>query len=142
MSAEENKEIVRRFVEAVQNQHDLESIDALVDHDFVDHSGIMPPELAHGVEGLKEFFSVMFDAFPDMNFRIQDQIAEADKVVTRKVLHGTHKGEFFGIAPTGRAVEVNVIDIFTIVDGKLRDHWGGFDRLSMMQQLGVIPASG
>jgi predicted ester cyclase len=74
-----------------------------------------------------------------MHFTIHDQIAEADRVVTRKTLTGTHKGEFFAVLPTGRRVEANVIDILTVVDGKLRDHWGGFDRLAMLQQLGVIP---
>jgi steroid delta-isomerase-like uncharacterized protein len=134
-----NKEIVRRFVEEVQNHHDLEAIDRLVHPDFVDYSGIIPAELGRGPDGLKQFFALMFDAFPDMNFTIEDQIAEGDEVVTRKTLRGSHKGDFFGIAPTAKTVEVNVIDIFKLADGKLRDHWGGFDRLSMLQQLGVIP---
>jgi steroid delta-isomerase-like uncharacterized protein len=139
VSPEENKELVRRFVEDVQNEHELGLIDALVHDDFADHSGIMPPELARGREGLKRFFALCFEAFPDLHFTIHDQIAEADRVVTRKTLTGTHKAEFFGVPPTGRWVEVNVIDILTVVDGKLRDHWGGLDRLAMLQQLGVVP---
>jgi steroid delta-isomerase-like uncharacterized protein len=138
--SEQNKAIVRRFVEEVQNRHNLAAIDELINPNFVDHSGIMPPELAHGLDGVKQFFTIMFEAFPDTHFTIHDQVAEGDKVVTRKTFHGIHQGEFLGIPATSRHVEVGVIDILSIVEGKIKDHWGGFDRLAMMQQLGAIPA--
>ena len=85
MSLEENKALVRRFVEEVQCQHNLAALDELFSPDFVDHSGMTnPPTL----EGSRQFFSMMFAAFPDMRFIIRQQIAEGDKVLTHKTLHG------------------------------------------------------
>jgi predicted ester cyclase len=69
-------------------------------------------------------------------------IAEGDKVVTRFTMRGTHQGEFMGIAPTGRRVEMTGIDIIRFSDGKMVEHWGNTDDLGMMQQLGVIPEPG
>ncbi len=133
MSIEENKALVRRFVEEVQCQHNLAAVDELFAPDFVDHSS---PD-AVGRAAVRQFFSMMFAAFPDMGFTIQQQIAEGDKVLTYKTFHGTHLGPFNGIAPTGRAVNIDVMDILTVASGKITEHWQVADYLSMMQQLGV-----
>jgi predicted ester cyclase len=66
-------------------------------------------------------------------------IAEGDKVATRKTFHGTHRGEFMGISPTGQRVSIELIDIVRIADGKVVEHWSMGDNLGMMQQLGVVP---
>ena len=136
MSTVENKAIVRRFVDEVQNRHDLGALDELFSPDFVDHSGISP---SPGLEGTKQFFTMFFTAFPDIQATIHDQIAEGSKVVTRKTFHGTHQGEFMGIPPTGKRVAIDVIDIFRISDGKITAHWAVADMLGLMQQLGVVP---
>ncbi len=136
MSSQENKALVRRFVEEVQCQHNLAALDELCSPDFVDHSGTtnLP-----GVEGTRRFFTMMFAAFPDMHFTIRQQIAEGDKVLTYKTFHGTHLGTFMGIPATGRAVTIDVMDILTVTDGKITEHWTVSDMLGMLQQLGVVP---
>ena len=102
--------------------------------DFVDHGS---PD-AVGPGAARQFFSMMFAAFPDMRFTIREQIAEGDKVLTYKTFHGTHLGPFNGIPPTGRAVDVDVMDILTVAE---RPDHRALDRgatiSSMMQQLGV-----
>ena len=136
---EENKAIVKSFVEQVQNRHDIGALDELFSPDFVDHSGISTPPT---LEGTKQFFTMFFAAFPDMHVTIHDQVAEGDNVVTRKTLQGTHQGEFLGIPPAGKPVKFDVIDIFRIADGKITDHWAVADMLGLMQQIGAIPSPG
>jgi len=137
--SEENKAIVRRFVDEVQNQHDLGALDELFSPDFVDHSAMSTPPT---LDGTRQLFTMMFSAFPDLRVNIHDQVAEGDKVVTRKTFHGTHQGEFMGIPPTDKEVAFDVIDIFRIVDGRITDHWNVVDMLGLMQQLGVVPPPG
>ncbi len=137
MSLEQNKAVVRHFVEEVQNQHNLAALDELVSPDFVDHSGTTSPP---NLEGTKAFFAMMFTAFPDMRFEVRLQLAEGDKVVTYKTFHGTHQGPFMGIPATGKEVAFDNIDILTVIDGKITEHWAVGDMLSLMQQLGVVPA--
>jgi steroid delta-isomerase-like uncharacterized protein len=135
---EQNKALVRRFVEEVQNRHNLAALDELLSPDFVDHSGnTSPPDL----DGTKAFFAMMFAAFPDMRFEIRLQLAEGDKVMTYKTFHCTHQGPFMGIPAAGKEVAFDSIDILTITDGKITEHWAVGDMLSLMQQLGVVPAS-
>jgi predicted ester cyclase len=81
-------------------------------------------------------------AFPDGRPRIEDITAEGDKVWARVVSHATNTGPFMGKPATGKRVSVEIIDICRFADGKLVEHWGLTDRLSLMQQLGVIPAPG
>ena len=137
MSLQENKAVVRRFVEVVQNQHHLDALDELFSPDFVDYSGRANPPT---VEGTKALFTFMFTAFPDMHFTIRQQLAEGDQVMTYKTFHGTHQGTFMGIPPTGKQVAFDNIDIFTVKDGKITEHWTVGDMLSLMQQLSAIPA--
>lgn len=139
MSAEENKVIVRRFVDEVQNRHDIGVLDELCSPDFIDHSGI---SISPTLDGTKQFFTMMFTAFPNIRATIHDQVAEGDKVVTRKTFHGTHQGEFLGIPPTGKHIALDVIDIFRIAGGKITEHWAVADMLGLMQQLGVVSAPG
>jgi predicted ester cyclase len=80
-------------------------------------------------------------AFPDLRMEAEDVLASADKVVARVHATGTHQGEFMGIPATGKSVDVQVIDIMRFgADGLVHEHWGLFDALGMMQQLGAIPA--
>jgi steroid delta-isomerase-like uncharacterized protein len=137
MSLEEKKALVCRFIEEVQNQHNLDVLDELCSPDLVDHSGTTSPP---NLEGTKAFFAMMFAAFPDMRFEIRLQLAEGDKVMTYKTFHGTHQGAFMGIPATGKDVTFDNIDILTVTDGKITEHWAVGDMLSLMQQLGVVPA--
>ena len=137
MSLEKNKATVMSFVEQVQSQHNLAAIDELFSPDFVDHNGMSVPPT---VDGTKNLFTMMFAAFPDMHMEVHMQLAEGDQVMTFKTLHATHLGPFMGIPATGKEVAFNIIDIFSVQDGKITDHWTVGDMLGLMQQLGVVPA--
>jgi predicted ester cyclase len=95
MSAEENKALVRRFVDGVQSQGNIDALDDLCSTEFVNHSA--PPGVPSNREGVKKLTAMFRQAFPDSYFTIEDMVAEGDKVATRKTFHGTHQGEFMGI---------------------------------------------
>jgi steroid delta-isomerase-like uncharacterized protein len=135
MSADENEAITRRAYEAI-NQKNLDALDQMVASDIIDHDPA--PGQGPGLEGVKQYFSSLHTAFPDVQMNIDDMIAEGDKVVARVNMSGTHQGEFMGNDPTGNRVTITGIDILRIADGKIVERWGKFDDLSMMQQLGVI----
>ena len=139
MSAEENKAIARRGYQAI-NQKNLDALDEVVAPDMTEHDPA--PGQAPGLEGVKQYFSSLHAAFPDVQMDVEEMIAEADKVVARVSVSGTQRGEFMGIAPTGNRVAITGIDILRVADGKIVEHWGNFDDLGMMQQLGVIPEPG
>ncbi|MCB0180517.1 MAG: ester cyclase [Anaerolineae bacterium] len=139
MSAE-NKAIVQRLVETVQNGHYLDRLEEFFDSHFINH--LEPSDLSsdiNAVDRARIVFKQLFTAFPDLHVTIQQQVAEGDKVVTHKTFHGTHQGEFMGIAPTGRPIEFTVIDILRLDQGKIVEHWAVQDRLALMQQLGLLP---
>ena len=140
MSAEDNKALVRRFVDEVQSGGNTDLIDEICSPEFVNHSA--PPGLPADCEGIKIVTAMFRGAFPDSYFSVEDMIAEGDEVVTRKTFHGTHEGEFMGIPPSGRTVNVSLIDVVRISEGRVVEHWSVGDNLGMMQQLGVIPQQG
>jgi predicted ester cyclase len=140
MSAMENKALVRRFVDEVQSQGNVDAIYEFCSPEFVNHSA--PPGLPPDREGIRVVTAMFRGAFPDSYFTVEDMIAEGDKVTTRKTFHGTHEGEFMGIPPSGRQVSMGLIDIVRICEGRVVEHWSVGDNLGMMQQLGVIPQPG
>jgi predicted ester cyclase len=95
MSAEQNKALVRRFVEEVQSQGNIDALDEICSPEFVNRSS--PPGVPSNCEGVKQLTAMFRQAFPDSYFSVEDMMAEEDKVATRKTFHGTHKGEFMGI---------------------------------------------
>jgi predicted ester cyclase len=133
----EPRDVVARFVAEYQTAADDRALAALVHPDVIDHS--RPPGVAEGAAGVREQFEGFRAAFPDFRATILDQIAEGDKVVTRKVFTGTHRGPFQGIEPTGREVEIHVIDIVRVADGRIVEHWNCVDRLGLLAQLGAFP---
>jgi len=138
MSAETNLTLVRRFVEEFQTRHNLAAVDDYMSPDFVDHSA--PPGLPPDREGVKMQFTMFFTALPDLQAIIHDQVADEHKVVTRKTLRGTHQGDLMGIPPTGKTVDIEVIDILAVKDGKITDHWNLVDQLGLLKQLGALPS--
>jgi len=141
MSTESNKAIARRFLEEVFGQGKLAVADEIVSPDHVDHGPGALPGVPHGPEGSKMLVTGYRNAFPDIHFTIDEQIAEGDKVVTRWTGHATHKGELAGIPATGKSATVTGMGVDRIVNGKIVESWGIFDQFGMMQQLGVIPAA-
>src|ERR1700736_143286 len=138
MSTEQNKAVVRRFVEEVINKHNLARIDELFTPDYVNHAPGLPP----GREAEKQLNSASFAAFPDARVTIEDLVAEGDKVVARVSYRGTHTGDFMGIPPTGKQFIVTGAGVFRVADGKIAEQWSNLDMLSLMQQLGAMPLMG
>ena len=138
MSVEENRAVMKRYFDEVWNSGDLSVLDEIIDPEFVNHSPSTPDSIK-GPDDLKPVISILRSAFPDLTISIEDQFFTDDKVVTRLTMHGTHKGiGLMGIAPTGRMIRVNQIQIDRIVNGKIVDHWRQTDDLGMLRQLGVI----
>jgi steroid delta-isomerase-like uncharacterized protein len=137
MSVERNKMLVRRLMEDDISRGDKTVAAAIIHPGFVDHTN--PPGMQHGLAGHTAVVRLFRSAFPDLEWRIDDLIAEGDKVVARTTMRGTHRGELFGIPPTGKRVEMTGVHVVRIADGKIAEHWGNNDDLGMMRQLGVIP---
>ena len=139
MSTEANKAVSRRFLEEVFSQGKMAVADQIIAPDHVNGGPGALPGLPPGPEGSKQLVMVYRNAFPDVHFTIDEQIAEGDKVMTRWTAHGTHKGELAGIPATGKSSTVTGLVVDRIVNGKIVESWGIFDQFGMMQQLGVIP---
>ncbi|WP_096391423.1 ester cyclase [Halopenitus persicus] len=136
MSTTENKEKARRVVEAI-NADDMGVIDELFADDYVGRYSALT-EAYHGPEGVKEFVSRFLTAFPDAEWTVEDVISEGDKVVRRDRISGTHEGEFMGIEPTGKKIEMEGIGILRVEDGQFVESWGQADTVGLVQQLGVF----
>jgi predicted ester cyclase len=135
MSLEDNKAIVRRFVEAY-NKRNLDLLDDLVAPDYVDHIWQL-----QGLESLKQGLMLGFKGFPDWHEAIEDIIAEGDKVWVRLTYTGTHTGEFRGLAPTGKKITTIGVMIYRIVNGKLVEGWDLSDYMGLFKQIGAIEYS-
>jgi steroid delta-isomerase-like uncharacterized protein len=138
---EQNKDLVRRAIEQIWNGGNYDTIEEFVARDFVAYAST-PADEVHGPENAKQYFMQLHKAFPDIRFTIVDQVAEGDKVATHWTASGTHKGEFRGLAPTGKRFTVTAIDIDRIVNGRVSECWSNMDELSLLRQLGAIPTSG
>jgi steroid delta-isomerase-like uncharacterized protein len=121
--------------------HDIDGFCDLIADDFVEHE--TTPGLAPTKDGVRQFFTMYISAFPDLRMEAQDVLPSGDKVVARVRCTGTNTGEFMGMAATGKSVDVEAVDIIRFGDdGLAHEHWGVFDAMGMMQQLGAIPAPG
>ena len=138
--AERNKDLVRRAVKEIWNDGNYDDLEEFITRDFTIHFAD-PGEQIRGIEGVKQFYVELRQAFPDIHFTIDSQIAEADKVVTQWTARGTHKGVFRGIQPTGRKFSMTSIDIDRFVDGKVVECWPSMDELGLLRQLGVVPGN-
>ncbi len=134
----EPKETVRRFVEEYQEKRDSAALAEYLSPDVTDHSPM--PGMAGGADGVGQIFEMLWSALPDMRVEIHDQIAEGDKVMTRKSFVGTQRGELFGIPATDKEVHMDLVDIVRVLDGKIVEHWNIVDTYGLMQQLGAIPS--
>jgi steroid delta-isomerase-like uncharacterized protein len=128
---------MRRTYELI-SAGDVAGFGDLVADDFVDHDD--NPGFAPDKAGTLDFFRAMTGAFPDLTMVVEDLIADGDKSVARVRLTGTHRGELMGIPPTGASGDIQLIDIMRFdAYGRVCEHWGVADMLSLMQQLGVVP---
>jgi steroid delta-isomerase-like uncharacterized protein len=139
MLTETNKTVSRRFLEEVWNTGNLAVLDEIIATDHVNIGPSTLPGLPNGPEGAKQLVTTYRNAFPDVHFTIDEQIAEGDKVVTRWSAKGTHEGELAGLPATGKSTTVSGIAVYRFVNEKIAESWLIFDQFGMLQQLGVIP---
>jgi steroid delta-isomerase-like uncharacterized protein len=137
MSAEQNKSIVRRWIEEGWNKGNLAVIDQLYARNFLQHEPA--PELVKSSEALKQYVGAYLTSFPDLHFTIDDLVAEGDKVVWRFGAKGTHKETFMGIPPTGKGSNITGMVMFRLENSRIVEAWVNIDALGLLQQLGVIP---
>ena len=130
MSAPENKAVAHRFVEEVLNRGDWGALYELTAPNCVDHSA------ADGFATLAHLMVHWRNAFPDLQFTPRATVAEGDLVAIRLDVRGTHRGEFIGLAPTGRAMQTMGITVERVVGDIIVEHWGCFDTLDLVRQLG------
>jgi predicted ester cyclase len=135
MSNAENKKIVRRYQE-IYNSNDLEALGEVVSEDLLTPK--IMPGIPSGMEGAKAAHRIMLAGFPDYQTVIDDLVAEGDKVVARITMSGTNTGNFMGIPPTRKRVSFTGIYIARIANGKIVEHWGEEDSISLLQQLGAL----
>ncbi len=142
MSAEQNKASFRRFIEEVWNKGNLAVAEEIVSPDLVMH--IFPPGTPPGVQSLTRFVAQVHTAFPDVQFSIEDMVAEGDRVAARFIMTGTHRGPFLNElkTPTGRRFSMQGLDIWRFdPNGKWAECWSTYDQLAQLRQLGVIPVA-
>jgi steroid delta-isomerase-like uncharacterized protein len=139
---EENKQVVRRYLERTLNDGDLSAIEDVVAEDAVVH---LPTalEAERGREPLKRFVRELRTGFPDLRIAVELIFGERDRVVVRWVsTQMTHSGPYQGIPPTGRSARITAIDIFRVADGKVQEIWFNLDGLGPLQHLGLVPPEG
>jgi steroid delta-isomerase-like uncharacterized protein len=121
----------------VFNAADPQAIEALYAVDFVNHTPPSQPDV-HGIEGVKRMAALWHAAFPDLQCRVDDEIAEGDRVMTRWTMRGTHLGTFRGLPPTGRFVTGWAMEVSRIEGDKIAEQWLLWDTLNMLQQMGAL----
>jgi predicted ester cyclase len=131
-----NEDLFRKLIEEGFSKGDVTVFEKYTSHDFIERQyGFIPPN----VEGVKKAIESLHKAFPDFSMVIEDLVAKDDRVWGRMTARGTQKGQFGPMPPTGKRIEITVIDIMRFKDGKLIEHWGVPDRLAAMEQLGMKP---
>ena len=138
MSTEQNKSIVRRWIEEGWNKGNVAVVDQFYTPDVVQHDPGSPAPVTSSA-ALKQYVSVFLTAIPDLHFEIDDLIAEGDKVAWRFTSRGTQTGPLLNLPPTGKSSIVTGMVFFRLTDGKIAEVWVNIDNLGLLQQLGVIP---
>lgn len=134
---QDNKEYARRWNEEIWGKKNLHAIDDLIAKDFVEHDSFSP-EPTRGPDGVRASVEKMLSAFSDSHVELEDIVAEGDVIAIRATATGTHEGEFMGIEPTGKKIQIPLMAFQRIEDGKAVEEWQLADRLGMLQQLGVV----
>jgi steroid delta-isomerase-like uncharacterized protein len=132
--------LITRFYKEIIEGGNLALIDELATDDYVDHEEALPGQ-PPGKEGVRYFVEAIRTAFPDIKVKtVEATLADGNMEACHVILTGTHRGEMAGMPATGKSVEFGSTDIIRVEDGKVAEHWGTTDNLSLMQQLGAIPA--
>jgi steroid delta-isomerase-like uncharacterized protein len=135
-----NKDLMRAWIAAL-NEKNIEAAIALLGDDFVNHAALPGSE---GRDAIPRIFGILWKAMPDLKWKLEDVVAEGDRVVSRVTMTGTQTGPLeFRNAPipaTGREVVTEQLHVFRIVNGKAVEHWAGRDDIGFMRQLGIGPS--
>ena len=132
-----NRRVIERYFEEAWNRGELDALHELIHPDYCNHSPGLPG-LPPGPEGLKPILMGLRRAFPDLHFEIRNLIVTAEQVAVHCTMTGTHLGDLFGAAPTGKQIRVNQMQIEKFRDGLIVEHWRQSDDLGMMRQLGMV----
>ncbi|HYK13397.1 MAG TPA: ester cyclase [Burkholderiales bacterium] len=120
-TSEAAKAVVRRNTEEVQSGGNFEVFDELFADDFLDHTP--QPGRTPDKDGARQLYKILRTAFPDFHAEIHWQLADGDRVTTYKTYHGTHRGEFLSVVPTGRKIQFETVDVMRVRNGKITEHW-------------------
>lgn len=137
MSLEANKALMHRFIDEVWNKGNLDVADELFAPDATSPSA---PGLPPGPAGVKVIATMFRSAFPDYQMVLEEVLAENDRVVGRFKQSGTHLGDFMGIPPSGKRMEITEIGILRVSNGQVVESWYEADMLSLMRQIGAVPS--
>ena len=140
MSAKENTALIRRLFEEGINQNKPGVFDELLAPNFRVYGGPSELQTSPGPEGFRHGFEIFRKAFPDIHVTFEAEFTDGDYVFHRGYVTGTQTGEFQGIPPTGKKVKIYTLDIWHVANGQAVENWVQMDLLSLMQQLGVVPA--
>lgn len=132
---ERNKEIVERLISEAWTGDDLDLVDELVSDDYIEYA---PFGVVRGVEEYKEGIRMFTTAFPDIDLRVEEMIAEDDTVGFRLSVSGTHEGAFMGVEPTSNEVSFVAFDFTRLEDGKVVEEWFTMDTLGLLEQLEAV----
>ena len=135
-STDKNKSVVLRYVNEVQNAHDLDAIDDIFSPNYRHLAGTAA-ETTESREAIRPFYVDFLRAFPDLEAEVEHQIGEGNLVATFKTLRATHSGDFHGVAATGKRVEFNIADFFRVADGQLVDSYALLDEAGLLRQMGL-----
>jgi steroid delta-isomerase-like uncharacterized protein len=139
MSTEENKAIIRRMTEEFYNQGNVESAERFFADTYVHHDPASPQ--VRDRDGLKQALRAFRAGCPDLHITTDELLAEGDTVTKRWTYHATHTGDLAGLPPTGTRITMTGLELFRLEHGKIVESWLGYDNLSLLQQLGVIPTA-
>ena len=132
-----NAKLIKRYFEEVWNDGCLDVLDEIISLDYINHTPGMPNPIP-GPDGLKPIVAAIRKAFPDLKYVIENMVISDDQVAVQTTMHGTHTGDFFGIAPTHKAIKVSQMQIERIANNKIIAHWRVTDELALLKQLGQI----
>ena len=132
---------MKSMYDLVINQGKMDLFDKFFADNFVEHE-MLPPNVPPGKEGVKQFFTMLRKAFPDLKFTVNDMVTSGDKVWTYITISGTQNGPFMDMPASGKKINIQGFDIVRFANGKAVEHWGLTDDTTMMTQLGAIPPPG
>jgi steroid delta-isomerase-like uncharacterized protein len=137
----DNKSIARRAMDELWTQGNLAAVDQLYTDDCVFHDLGNPDDIS-GRDGLRQYARMYRTACPDLRCTLEDVVAEGDRVAVRWEARGTHRGDFMGVAPTGKQLSFRGIQMQRIVNGRIAEEWAGFNTLGALQEIGAVPPVG